>query len=234
MSSTRSTRKTPSARTRVRRNKERGCYDRAAINRILDAGILCHVGFAFEGRPVVIPTLYWRDADRILLHGSTASRMMRAIEGAEVCVSVTHLDGLVLAHSAFHHSANYRSVCVFGCPQVVAAEEQRDHLRDFMEGLFPGRWETLRPVTARELKATRLLSLPLDEASAKIRRGPPDEPGKDRNWPAWAGVLPLIAAFGAPAPDEHSQASGLPAPSSERLGSSADDSPTAAGQVVKS
>jgi hypothetical protein len=116
----------------------------------------------------------------------------------------------------------------------VAAEEQRDHLRDFMEGLFPGRWETLRPVTARELKATRLLSLPLDEASAKIRRGPPDEPGKDRNWPAWAGVLPLIAAFGAPAPDEHSQASGLPAPSSERLGSSADDSPTAAGQVVKS
>jgi nitroimidazol reductase NimA-like FMN-containing flavoprotein (pyridoxamine 5'-phosphate oxidase superfamily) len=206
-----SSRIAPSSRTEVRRVRERARYDREVINEILDGGILCHVGFVFDGRPVIIPTLYWRSDDRIFLHGSTASRMMRAIEGTDACIGVTHLDGLVLAHSAFHHSANYRSVCVFGRPQPVPANEQESHLRDFMEGLFPGRWETLRPVRARELNATRLLTMPIDEASAKVRHGPLDEPAKDGNWPTWAGVLPLVTSFGVPLPDRHSEAAGLSA-----------------------
>lgn len=201
----------PSSRTEIRRVKERARYDREVINEILDAGILCHVGFVFDGRPAVIPTLYWRSGDRIFLHGSTASRMMRAIEGMDVCIGVTHLDGLVLAHSAFHHSANYRSVCVFGRPQLVPAHEQESHLRDFLESLFPGRWETLRPVRARELNATRLLAIQIDEASAKVRHGPPEEPAKDRNWPTWAGVLPFVTSFGVPLPDRHSEGAGLSA-----------------------
>lgn len=218
VSSSRNRRVAPSPRTKVRRTRERARYDREAINEILDAGILCHVGFVFDDRPVVIPTLYWRSADRVLLHGSTASRMMQAIEGAEVCVGVTHLDGLVLAHSAFHHSANYRSVCVFGRPQPVPADEQQAHLRDFMEGLFPGRWQTLRPVRARELNATRLLALPIDEASAKVRHGPPGEPDSDKDWPTWAGVLPLVTSFGVPMPDPHSETAGLSVPSTGRFG----------------
>lgn len=202
----------PSTLTKVRRLKERGCYDRDVINGILDRGILCHVGFAFGGRPVVIPTLYWRSADRIVLHGSKASRMLRAIEGADVCVSVTHLDGLVLTRSAFHHSANYRSVCLFGRPEAVPEHEKKTELRKFMERLFPGRWDTLRPVRARELNATRLLALPVDEASAKIRHGPPDEPESDREWPAWSGVLPMLMSVGPPEADERSKASDLRAP----------------------
>jgi hypothetical protein len=201
----------PSSRTEVRRVRERARYDREVINEILDAGLLCHVGFVFDGRPVVIPTLYWRSGDRIFLHGSTASRMMRAIEDTDACIGVTHLDGLVLAHSAFHHSANYRSVCVFGRPQPVPANERESHLRDFMESLFPGRWETLRPVQARELNATRLLTLPIDEASAKVRHGPLEEPAKDRNWPTWAGVLPVVTSFGVPLPDRLSEVAGLSA-----------------------
>lgn len=208
----------PSALTKVRRLKERGCYDRDVINDILDRGILCHVGFAFEGRPVVIPTLYWRSADRIVLHGSKASRMLGAIESADVCITVTHLDGLVLTRSAFHHSANYRSVCVFGRPEAVPEHEKEIELRIFMERLFPGRWDTLRPVRRRELNATRLLALSLDEASAKIRHGPPDEPESDREWPVWSGVLPTLMTAGAPVADERSAASGLRAPALRLFG----------------
>ena len=204
--------KAPSARTRVRRAPERANYEKQEIERILDAGTLCHVGFVFEERPVLIPTLYWREGGRIFLHGSRASRMMRAIEGAEVCIGVSHLDGLVLARSAFHHSANYRSVCLFGRPEPVPAGDQEHHLRTFMEGLFPGRWERLRPVRRRELNATRLLAMPIDEAAAKIRRGAPDEPEEDREWPVWGGVFPFLAHFGTPEPDPNSVAAALPPP----------------------
>jgi hypothetical protein len=145
--------KAPSARTRVRRFKERGHYNYATVTEILDAGVMCHVGFVFEGYPVVIPTLYWRDEDRLLLHGSTASRMLSAIESADVCVTVTHLDAMVLTRSAFHHSANYRSVSVFGRPEVLPRDEQRTQLRNFMDSLFPGRWDDLRPLRPRELRA---------------------------------------------------------------------------------
>lgn len=196
----------------MRRAPERASYEQQEIERILDAGILCHVGFVFEERPVLIPTLYWREGNRIFLHGSRASRMMRAIEGAEVCIGVSHLDGLVLAHSAFHHSANYRSVCLFGRPEPVPAGEQEHHLRVFMEDLFPGRWDRLRPVRRRELNATRLLAMPIDEASAKVRRGPPGEPEEDREWPVWGGVFPLLTLAGAPEPDPGSVAAALPPP----------------------
>jgi len=220
-SSNNARRKTPSARTRVRRFKERGRYDYATVTEILDAGVMCHVGFVFEGYPVVIPTLYWRDERRLLLHGSIASRMLNAIESVDVCVTVTHLDAIVLTRSAFHHSANYRSVSVFGRPEVLPRDEQRTQLRNFMDSLFPGRWDELRPLRARELRATRILALPIDEASAKVRHGPPDEPKADREWPAWAGLIPLESQIGPPIPDERSSAIGFEAPSIRRLGSSA-------------
>ncbi len=209
----------------MRRARERARYERAEIDAILDAGIVCHVGFVHEGMPVVIPTLYWREGDRIFLHGSTASRLLNAVAGADACVTVTHLDGLVLARSAFHHSANYRSVCLFGRPAPVPANEQEAHLRAFMEGLFPGRWDALRPVRARELRATRLLSMPIREASAKVRSGPPDEPAADRRWPVWAGVLPLVAAWGPPLPDANAAAGAAPAPAPARLAAPAAGGP---------
>jgi hypothetical protein len=163
--------------------------------------------------PVVIPTLYWRDGDWLYLHGSIASRMLGAALETPVCVTVTHLDGLVLTRSAFHHSANYRSVVVLGRPEEVAdARERAAHMRTFMEGLFPGRWDALRPVKAKELRATRLLRLRIDEASAKIRSGGPADDAADLDWPAWGGVIPLALRAGAPVADEHVQRSNLRAP----------------------
>ena len=184
--------------------RKRGQYDRATIDAILDEGVLCHVGFVHEGAPVVIPTLYWREGDFVYLHGSVASRMLGTSIDQPICVTVTHLDGLVLARSAFHHSANYRSVVLFGKPEEVTDPREREaRMRVFMEGLFPGRWETLRPVKAKELKATRLLSLRIDEASAKIRSGPPADDAADVTWPTWGGVLPLALHAGAPQPDDY-------------------------------
>jgi nitroimidazol reductase NimA-like FMN-containing flavoprotein (pyridoxamine 5'-phosphate oxidase superfamily) len=201
------------ARVRVRRYHERGRYDRATIDAILDAGLLCHLGFVHEGAPVVLPTLYWRDGDRVYWHGSNASRMLRAAEGAQVCLTVTHLDGLVLARSAFHHSANYRSVAVMGRAEVVAdAAKRRAQLERLVESVFPGRWAGLRPVTAQELKATRILSLALDEASAKVRAGGPSEDDADLIWPAWAGVIPLAVRAGHCQPDEAARAAARPSP----------------------
>ena len=193
--------------------RKRGHYDRATIDAILDEGILCHVGFVHEGAPVVIPTLYWREGDYVYLHGSVASRMLDESRNAPVCVTVTLLDGLVLARSAFHHSANYRSVVLFGKPkEVTDPREREERMRVFMEQLIPGRWETLRPVKARELKATRLLGLRIDEASAKIRSGPPADDAADVTWPTWGGVLPLTIHAGEPEPDEHEKNSGRRAP----------------------
>jgi uncharacterized protein len=161
----------------------------------------------------VIPTLYWRDGDYVYLHGSIASRMLGEALKGPICVTVTHVDGLVLTRSAFHHSANYRSVVVFGEAEEIADPKERAaRMRTFMEGLFPGRWDALRPVTRKELNATRLLRVRLDEASAKIRSGGPSEDAADLDWPAWGGVIPLALLAGEPEPDEHARRSALPAP----------------------
>ncbi len=199
--------------------RKRGHYDRATIDAILDGGILCHVGFVHERAPVVIPTLYWREDDHVYLHGSAVSRMLDTARRAPVCVTVTHLDGLVLTRSAFHHSVNYRSVVVFGTPvEVTDPAEKATRLRTFMEGLMPGRWDRLRPVKPKELKATRLLRLRIDEASAKIRSGPPADDKADLGWPAWGGIIPVETRAGVAQPDQHVQRHpGLGAPALRRF-----------------
>lgn len=190
------------APTRVRRFPKRGRYDRSTIASILDAGIMCHLAFIYEGAPACMPMLYWHDAEHIYVHGSRSSRLMTAVAGQSVCVTVTHLDGLVLTRSAFHHSANYRSVCVFGIAQRIDGERERqDQLRAMMERLFRGRWSSLRPVRRKELNATRILAIPLSVASAKVRTGPPDEDPSDLTWPVWGGVIPLVTSLGAPIAD---------------------------------
>lgn len=194
---------TPTARTQVKRLPKRGQYDRETINGILDEGFLCHVGFVHDGAPVVIPTGYARSGDRLYIHGSAASRMLRTLdEGVPVCVTVTLLDGLVLARSAFHHSMNYRSVVVFGTARAVTdADEKTEALRLFTEHVVPGRWDRIRQPTAQELKATTVLSLPIVEASAKVRVGPPVDDEEDYALPVWAGVLPIGLTPGAPIAD---------------------------------
>jgi uncharacterized protein len=190
----------------VRRLPKRAAYDFAAIAEILDAGIVCHVGFVHDGAPLVIPMLYWRVGDRVYLHGSQDSRLLRVLCEAEVCVTVSHLDGIVLARSAFHHSVNYRSVAVVGRPELVGDERERERaLNAFVERVAPNRWETLRPVTPKELALTRVVRMPLNEASAKVRTGPPiDDPG-DLTWPCWAGVVPLTLVAGTPEPEPGSE-----------------------------
>ena len=189
----------PSERTRLRRLHQRGAYDRATIDAILDAGYLCHVGYIIDDSPYVTPTLYWREGDDVYWHGSSASRMLRETQGAEVCLTVTHMDGFVLARSGFHHSVNFRSVMLFGnARKVTDADEKLERLKTFVEGLFPGRWDELRPVTGQEIKATTLLSMPISEASAKIRNGPPADDEEDYELPVWAGVVPVAPQFGAP------------------------------------
>ena len=192
----------PTRRTQAKRLHERARYDHEAICAILDAGLICHVGYMFEGYPVVTPTIYWREDDVLYWHGSSASRMLRAVENAEVCVTVTHLDALVLARSAFHHSANYRSVMLFGRAHVIENNiEKLDRLRGLIESLYPGRWDTLRPISDLELKATRVMWLPIEEASAKIRSGGPNDDAEDMEATVWAGTVPLQLGAGAPEPD---------------------------------
>jgi nitroimidazol reductase NimA-like FMN-containing flavoprotein (pyridoxamine 5'-phosphate oxidase superfamily) len=193
----------PTDRTRVRRVPARGQYERETVDAILDEALISHVGFVHDGAPVVIPTLHARLRDRLYLHGSAASRMLRTLErGAPVCVTATLVDGLVLARSAFHHSVNYRSVVVFGHARAVEPQEERlKALELFTEKLVPGRWADVRPPTRQELKGTKVLSLPLDEASAKVRTGPPIDDDEDYDLPVWAGVLPLETAVAPPVPD---------------------------------
>jgi nitroimidazol reductase NimA-like FMN-containing flavoprotein (pyridoxamine 5'-phosphate oxidase superfamily) len=194
----------PSSRIRLRRLHDKAAYDRAVIDAILDAMPVAHVGHVVDGFPVVTPTLQWREGDRIYWHGSSASRMQKRAADAQVCVTVTLTDGMVLARSGLEHSVNFRCVMVFGQAEVVdGAAAKEAHLRTMMELMFPGRWAQLRPITAQELKATRILSLPLTEASAKVSAGPPLDQPEDRDWPVWAGVLPIRLTVGAPerAPD---------------------------------
>ncbi len=192
----------PTSRTRVKRLPKRGHYDRPTVHAVLDAGVICHVGYAIEGLPYVTPTSYWRAGDRLYWHGSSASRMLRHLkQGVPVCVTVTHVDGFVLARSGFHHSVNYRSVMAFGTARLVPDDDKLAVLEEFVERLFPGRWPELRPPTRQELKATTVLWMDLDEVSAKIRTGPPVDDEEDYALPVWAGVLPLRMMAGAPEPD---------------------------------
>ena len=189
-------------RTRLRRIPARGSYDRAQVYAILDEGKVCHVGFSLDGQPYVIPTAYARLADEVFLHGSAASRMLRALgDGIDVCVTVTLVDGLVLARSAFHHSMNYRSVVILGRARVLADPvEKMMAMRCFTNHVVPGRWEEVRPPTDQELKGTSVLALALNEVSAKIRTGGPKDDEEDLAAPVWAGVIPLRTVVGAPVP----------------------------------
>jgi uncharacterized protein len=182
----------PSDRVRVKRLHERGAYDRDTINAILDAWPIAHVGYVFDGQPYVTPTLQWREGDEVFWHGSSASRMLEACEEADVCLTVTIVDGFVMARSAFHHSANYRSVMVMGkARKVTGPDEKTLRLRNFVNGVYPGRWDMLRPVTAKELKATTVMAMKLDEASAKVRKGQPIDDEEDYALPIWAGLIPV-------------------------------------------
>ncbi|MEQ9812329.1 MAG: pyridoxamine 5'-phosphate oxidase family protein [Azospirillaceae bacterium] len=199
----------PTERTRLRRAHERGSHDSQDIHAILDASIVAHVGHVIDGSPVVIPTLHWREGDRVYWHGSAASRMLRAVEEAPVCLTVTQIDGLVLARSAFHHSVNYRSAMLFGIARKVTDPASKEaHLRTMIEGLFPGRWDALRPINGQELKATTVMWMPIDEASAKVRSGAPKDDEEDYALPIWAGVVPFATALQAPldCPRQHAAA----------------------------
>lgn len=185
----------PADRIRVKREPQRGVYDRATIEAILDEALLCHLGFEVDGQPYVIPTLHARVGDRLYVHGSAASRMLRhAATGVPLCATVTLFDGLVLARSVFNHSVNYRSVVVFGTATLVADDEKREALRALTEQLAPGRWDEARQPTDTELKATWILSLPLDETSAKVRTGAEEDEPEDLDLPVWAGVVPVHLA----------------------------------------
>ncbi len=194
-------RETPT--TTLERIPERGSYDRKLAYAILDEALVCHVGFVYQGRSVVLPMAYARWRDSIFLHGAVAGRFATALaEGGEICVTVTLLDGVVLARSVFSHSMNYRSVMAFGRPLLVEdAGRKRQALMALTEHLAPGRWADARQPTEKELDATGLIELPLDEASVKTRSGPPGDLAKDRDLEVWAGVVPLSLASGAPVPD---------------------------------
>jgi nitroimidazol reductase NimA-like FMN-containing flavoprotein (pyridoxamine 5'-phosphate oxidase superfamily) len=194
---------TKTKRTTLKRLPKRGVYERNSVYEILDEGFICHVGFVVEGKPVVIPTGYARIEDRLFIHGSQASRMLRTLsQGVDVCVTVTLVDGLVLARSAFHHSINYRSVVIFGRASLVEDQETKlAALFAFSEHVIPGRWDDVRAPTPEEMKATSVLALELAEASAKVRTGPPLDDESDYSLPVWAGVIPLRLAAGAPIDD---------------------------------
>jgi nitroimidazol reductase NimA-like FMN-containing flavoprotein (pyridoxamine 5'-phosphate oxidase superfamily) len=194
---------TPTPRTRLVREADRAVYDHDTVYRILDEGFLCHVGFALEGQPFVIPTSYGRKDDRLFIHGSAASRMLRQMkEGVPVCVTVTLLDGLVLARSIFNHSMNYRSVVVLGKATLVDdPAEKIEALRLLSEHIIPGRWADSRQPNERELKATSVLRVPIEEFSAKVRSGPVVDDEEDYSFPTWAGVVPLEMKVGEPVGD---------------------------------
>jgi uncharacterized protein len=194
----------PSARTTVKRHPERGAYDRDVIDPILDEALVCHVGFAIDGQPYVIPTIHARDGDVLYIHGSPGSRLLRNLrDGLDACVTVTLLDALVLARSVYNHSMNYRSVVVIGrAREVTGREEKLDAMRCVVEHVVPGRWDDARQPSDKEIKATTILALPLTEASAKIRTGPPTDDEEDLVLPVWAGLIPLALQPADPLPDD--------------------------------
>jgi uncharacterized protein len=193
----------PTERTTVKRLPARGAYDRAVVHQIIDEGLFCHLGFVVDGQPFVIPTIHVRIDETIYVHGSPASRMLRTLEqGVPACVTVTHVDGLVLARSAFHHSMNYRSVVVLGTATIVNdAQQKLEVLHALTNHLIRGRWEEIRHPSPEELRRTLVLAIPIEEASAKVRVGPPLDEEEDYVLPVWAGVLPLRVTASIPIAD---------------------------------
>jgi uncharacterized protein len=191
-------------RTRVRRLAKRGAYDRATVHAILDEGFICHIAMVVDGSPVVLPTAYGRAGDRLFIHGSAGSRMLKtAAQGVDISLAVTLVDGLVLARSAFHHSINYRSVVVFGRARLLSdPQEKNEALRVISDHIIRGRWDEVRPPSENELRATSVIALDLDEVSAKVRTGPPIDDEEDYDLAVWAGVLPLGFRPGPPVADE--------------------------------
>ena len=189
-------------RTKLRRLPERGRTDRDDLYAVLDAGFICHLGVIWDGEPRVLPTAYGRIDDVLYLHGSTANRTMLAADGQPACVTVTHLDALVCARAVFHHSMNYRSAMVYGTARMVTDEAERlAALRVIVENMIPGRWDASRTPTRKELAATAVLAMPLDEASVKVRTGPPADDPEDYDLDVWAGIVPARVEFGRPEPD---------------------------------
>ncbi|MAO54454.1 MAG: flavin-nucleotide-binding protein [Rhodospirillaceae bacterium] len=190
-------------KSRIKRAPTRAVYDRATVDAILDAGLLCHVGYVIDGAPYVTATCHWRKGDRVYWHGSAASRMLRTVtSGVPVCFTVSHLDGIVLARSGFHHSVNYRGVTLFG--EAVKIEDEGEKLaalKDLSDRLTPGRGEELRPVNDQEMKGTTICALEIDEGSAKVRAGGPVDDDEDYDLDVWAGVVPVTTTLGAPIPD---------------------------------
>jgi len=197
----------PTPRTRVVREPDRGVYDRDTLNHVLDEAFLCHIGFVVDGQPYVIPTSYGRDGDVLYVHGSAASRMLRNLsQGIPVCITVTLLDGLVVARSVFNHSMNYRSVVILGTATLVDnPEEKLKALRALSEHILPQRWDDVRQPNEKELKATSVLRIPIEEFSAKVRTGPPIDDEPDYAFPTWAGVIPLEMQSGTPIRDQRCQ-----------------------------
>ena len=208
----RPTRPAPSPRTRVRRLPERAHYDADTIAAIVDAAMLCTVAFQLDGAVHAIPTIHWREGGHLYLHGAKASRMLKALTAGEACVTIALADGLVLARSAMHHSMNYRSVVIYGRFELVTDPAHKlGSLRAFIEGFYPGRWDTLRPISDKELNATGLLRIALAEASAKVRDWGVKDDAEDLDWPVWAGVIPLRTATGEPLTEADSVGERVPA-----------------------
>lgn len=202
----------PTERTRVKRLNKRALYDAETVHAILDAQPMCTVGYVFKGAPYVTPTLQWREGNHIYWHGSAASRMLEACEETQVCVNVTLFDGMVMARSAFNHSCNYRSVMAFGTAYKVLHRDDREaRLKAMVDQLFPGRWDMLRTMQEKELKATTILGLELNEVSAKVRSGPPGDDEEDYALPIWAGIIPLHTVA-SPAIDDPRLLAGMVAP----------------------
>ncbi|MEV0232572.1 pyridoxamine 5'-phosphate oxidase family protein [Nonomuraea sp. NPDC050786] len=189
-------------RTTLGREKQRGSTDRNDLYEVLDTGLICHLGVVVNGHPMVVPTGYGRIGETLYLHGSTGATSLRAGDGSDVCVTVTHLDGIVLARSIFNHSVNYRSAIIYGPARLVTEPDERmEGLRALSEQLAPGQWDYVRRPSRKELAATSVLALSLEEASVKIRRGAPKDEEEDYDLPVWAGVLPLVTSWGEPEPD---------------------------------
>jgi nitroimidazol reductase NimA-like FMN-containing flavoprotein (pyridoxamine 5'-phosphate oxidase superfamily) len=202
----------PSARTRVRRKPERAHYETEAINAIVDAAVICSVAFQIDGAVHAIPTIHWRDGEYLYIHGAKASRMLKALTESEACLTIALADGLVLARSAMHHSMNYRSVVIYGRFDLVTDPVDKERsLRALIDGLYPDRWETLRPINGKELNATSVLRIPLTEASAKVRDTGVKDDDEDLDWPVWAGVIPLNTGVGTPRRENDSVGRTVPA-----------------------